>query len=115
MVSELLRRVGRILEAGWSEPLCYDSDGCVCAPDDEGAVRFSVVDAVQVIAGEQDDWWGALQLLEAVLCTPSAGVTLQQWLEAPGRQLREVLAVLDVAVLRARTLEGALNGCRAEG
>jgi hypothetical protein len=37
---------------------------------------------------------------------PGASVQLQDWLEAPGRKLEEVIAALDTASLRAKMLEG---------
>jgi hypothetical protein len=122
------------LADGWSEPFTFDTEGRFACWDDEGAATFCVVDALASCSDTGEELADAFTLLESIALpgragldraargceagvvdaeavvaaarAPGAGNDLQSWLEHPNRKAAHVLAVFDVAVLRARRLEG---------
>lgn len=120
-----LRHARGLIAGGWSEPFNLNGAGApVLDPLDEGLARFSVDGALREAARCQrippEQLVAAWDLLEAIAApafaafrdapTPEAMVTasrlpgvavqLQDWLEARGRRLGEVLAVFDAAILK---------------
>lgn len=90
--SEVLRRGRELVAGGWHEPMSLDAQGHICAADDEGIARFSVVDALAVAAqGDVPLAMRAEDELARQLRVAGVSLHLTRWLEADGRTQAEVL------------------------
>lgn len=100
MPSETIRRARVLLAGGWHEPFSCDVQGRKCHADDEGITRFCVDDALRVAAGSAE---AAVELeleVQRQLCATGSADSLTTWLQAPGRELSEVLHLLAVVERR---------------
>ena len=90
--SDVLRRARELVAGGWHEPMSLDAAGHICAADDEGISRFSVVDALAVAAqGDVPLAMRAEDELARQLRVAGVSAHLTRWLEAPERTQAEVL------------------------
>lgn len=90
--SEVLRRGRELVAGGWHEPMSLNAQGHICAADDEGLSRFSVVDALAVAAqGDVPLAMRAEDELARQLRVAGVSQHLTRWLEAEGRTQAEVL------------------------
>lgn len=98
-----LEKVRETVAGGWHEPFSLDAEGRLCTVDDEGITRVCVVDSVKMAAGQNIDLrLATFEVLEARFRDVGG---MARWLEAPGRQLPDVLRFLERATahLRAET------------
>lgn len=124
--AEVIRRARAVVEMGWAEPIGRrDEEGRWtrrCVMDalelfaDGGPQLFDAYAAVEAVAlparaaldaAAESFWDGAVALEDVVVIarSPGADMSLQQWLERPGRRIEEVLDAMDTAALRARAME----------
>lgn len=109
---DLLKRARGLVAGGWREPFCFDSQGVICAPYDEGVTTFDVLSALELAAAElgTGNVFDAVaeleraalpaagqlaraferleaQLVRSVAMTPEAAAHLEQVAAQPGADL----------------------------
>lgn len=90
--SDVLARARELVAGGWHEPMSLDAAGHICAADDEGIAKFSVVDALAVAAqGDVPLAMRAEDALAKQLRVAGVSLHLTRWLEVDGRAHAEVL------------------------
>lgn len=93
--SDVLARARELVAGGWHEPMSLDAAGHICAADDEGIAKFSVVDALAVAAqGDVPLAMRAEDALAKQLRVAGVSLHLTRWLEVAGRKHEEVLRLM---------------------
>jgi hypothetical protein len=126
---EVLRGARELVARGWAEPVTVHAENGVRyavldaidiaagRPHQEPglvaeamlfleSVALPAMAAFDTAVKEAMDGRATLADVVFAARTPGASLTLQQWLEQRGRQLAEVLAAFDAAILRAKSIGG---------